>query len=120
EIRYLIIEDAIINGGKAKDSSLHEELSKLTNQVYNDFVYLATSSKFYALEHIVFECDENRRVLGSRPDSDWIEFWDQDCQEYIWLGDLHDLNTISRVGKLVTNLNRTGLDELEWLRRQYQ
>lgn len=120
EIISLIIDDRIINGGKTKDYSLYDDLRELEKEEYDDYIYLATSSKFYTLEHIVFECEENKRVLGFKLSSDLIEFWDQDCNEYIWLGDLHDLNTISRVGKLVTNLNRTGVDELEWLRRQYQ
>jgi hypothetical protein len=120
EIISLIIDDRIINGGKTKDYSLYDDLRELEKEEYDDYIYLATSSKFYTLEHIVFECEENKRVLGFKLNSDLIEFWDQDCNEYIWLGDLHDLNTISRVGKLVTNLNRTGVDELEWLRRQYQ
>ncbi|EGQ9479058.1 hypothetical protein F3526_24900 [Vibrio parahaemolyticus] len=116
----MIIDDRLQNDGKTKDHSLHNELRKLNSEKYEDYLHLITSPKFYALEHIVFECDEKRRVLGVKVNSDLIEFWDQDCNEYIWLGDLHDLNTISRISKLVTNLNRTGIDEFEWLRRQYQ
>ncbi len=116
----LIIEEWITRGVKAKNSPLYGDLKKLNNEKYDNYVHLVTSSKFYTLEHIIFECDENKRVLGIKSHSDLIEFWDQNCNEHIWLGDLHDLNTISRVSKLITNLNRTGLDELEWLRRQYQ
>lgn len=120
EIISLIIDDCILNGGKLKDVSLNDDLQKLKNETYDEYSYLSTSSKFYTLEHVVFECDENRRILGNKIDDNLIEFWDQNLNEYIWIGDLHDLNTISRVGKLITNLNRTGIDELEWLRRQYQ
>jgi len=34
--------------------------------------------------------------------------------EYIWIGDLEDLDSQKRVSKLVGNLNRVGNDEVEW------
>lgn len=120
EVVRSIIDDRILNNGKTKNYVLYDDLASLRKKQYDKYVYLRTSSKFYALEHVIFECNENKRVLGINQGDELIEFWDQDCNDYIWLGDLHDLNTISRVGKLITNLNRAGTDEVEWLRRQYQ
>ncbi|NQY07625.1 MAG: hypothetical protein HRT68_15870, partial [Flavobacteriaceae bacterium] len=120
EVILSIMDDMILHDGKINDKTLNDTLKRLLSANYGDYIHLSTSPKFYTLEHIIFESDEKGRVPSSKICDDLIEFWDQDFNEYIWIGDLHDLNTISRVANLITNLNRTGNDEVEWLRRQYQ
>lgn len=119
-INYQIIENCLSNDGKCIDNELYNRLKTIRNYKNEKYIYLRTLSKFHRLEHIIFESDDKKRVLSNNTQDNLTEFWDADCNEYVWIGDLHDLNTIYRVGNLISNLNRTGIDEVEWLRRQYQ
>jgi len=111
-----VVDNILSNNIKA-NKSLRKQFHSFPPYEAKQYIYLHTTQKFHKLEHITFETDERKRVLSSNADPDIIIFWDENCDEYIWVGDLHDLNTISRVGNLVSNLNRTGTDEVEWLRR---
>ena len=82
------------------------------------YVCLSTSEKFFKLEHIDFFSDSNKRVNTNLSVGGNLAFWDKDVNEYIWIGDLEDLDSQKRVSKLVGNLNRVGNDEVEWLRRK--
>ncbi|MGJ5824062.1 response regulator receiver domain [Serratia sp. H402Y] len=116
DIAQQIVEN-VLSHNKKPNKSLIKQFHSFLPYESKEYTLLHTTKKFHKLEHIVFETDERKRVLSSNTDPDTIIFWDEDCHEYIWIGDLHDLNTISRVGNLVSNLNRTGTDEVEWLRR---
>lgn len=116
KITQQVVENVLSDNKKA-NKSLCKQFHAFPAYESKEYIYLHTTQKFHKLEHITFETDERKRVLSSDSNLDMIIFWDEDCNEYIWVGDLHDLNTISRVGNLVSNLNRTGTDEVEWLRR---
>lgn len=100
--------------------NLYEQLKTINTKEHSGYIHLRTTPKFHELEHIIFESDDIKRIPSNNRGPELIEFWDSEFNEYIWIGDLHDLNTIYRVGNLVSNLNRTGTDEVEWLRRHYQ
>lgn len=84
---------------------------------HEDFAYLQTNVKFYEMEHIEFNANTNVRILSKKVDG-LIIFTSNDSDEYVWIGDLEDLEIQSRVSKIVGNLNRVGIDEVEWLRRR--
>lgn len=117
---HKIIDECLLNKGRCLNEMLYGKLESLDKIKNEPYVYLRSQPKFHTLEHIYFESDDKNRVSSNNIKPELIEFWDIDYNEYVWIGDLHDLNTISCVGNLVTNLNRTGTDEVEWLRRQYQ
>jgi len=119
KILYQIIDNHLTGNGK-ENVRIRKQLNELKPYERKNYLFLHTSQKFHKLEHITFETDSRKRVLSHNADPSIIEYWDEHCNDYIWIGDLHDLNTISRVGSLVSNLNRTGTDEVEWLRRNSQ
>jgi hypothetical protein len=82
-----------------------------------DFFYLSLVTNFYNLKHFTFDGGVSNRVIGSEKFGDII-FTSKEGSTYIWIGDLADLSTQKRVSDLVGNLNRIGVDEVEWLRRQ--
>jgi hypothetical protein len=94
----------------------HSEIEKF--MCLKGHVFLNSNLKFCKLEHIVFSSDDNERVNPNLTEEQNHAFWDDDVNEYIWLGDMKDLDTQKRVSNVVGNLNRVGLDEVEWLRRQ--
>lgn len=120
EIKKLIVDHCLINKGKASNGPLHDRLKELDSIRNGNYMYLRTQPKFNKLKHILFDSEKNKKISFNNTMPDLIDFFDADCNEYIWIGDLHDLNTITRVGNLVSNLNRTGTDEVEWLRRKHK
>ncbi len=120
EIKKLIVDHCLTNKGKASNNTLHDQLKELDSIKNGNYMYLRTQPKFNKLKHILFDSEKNKKVSFNNTMTDLIDFFDADCNEYIWIGDLHDLNTITRVGNLVSNLNRTGTDEVEWLRRKHK
>lgn len=120
QIVYSLIDYRDLDDKDEIKLKLNEQLKTINSKEYSGYIYLRTTPKFHELEHINFESDDKKRIPSNNRCPDLIEFWDSEFNEYIWIGDLHDLNTIYRVGNLVSNLNRTGTDEVEWLRRHYQ
>ncbi|WP_153914501.1 response regulator receiver domain [Shewanella sp. TC10] len=114
-----IIDFQLVRTGPFIRHSAHEKLDNIKKLLdFEDRVCLSTSDKFYKLEHIDFSSDSNRRVNTNMTEDGNLAFWDNEINEYIWLGDLEDLDSQKRVSKLVGNLNRIGNDEVEWLRRR--
>lgn len=118
KIKHDIIDHYISNNNDEAKQKSQNKLKALNAHRAGNYIHLRTLPKFHTLEHIIFESDDKKRISSNNIEQNLIEFWDAECNEYIWIGDLHDLNTIHRVGSLVSNLNRTGTDEVEWLRRQ--
>lgn len=120
ELAYEIVEFQLNNNEKPKRIKAHtriEEVNELLN--FDGVIGLSTSDKFYKLKHVSFSSDQDRRVNPNMTQHGNLAFWDDDINEYIWIGDLEDLDSQKRVSKLVGNLNRIGNDEVEWLRRRY-
>jgi hypothetical protein len=122
-VLYKIIDNRIEQG--KQQNSERNELYKThgDNEAFMSLkghVFLNTNLKFCKLEHISFSSDGNERVNPNLTEEQNHAFWDDEVNEYIWLGDMKDMDTQKRVSNLVGNLNRVGLDEVEWLRRQYQ
>lgn len=116
-----IIERELSNTGKTKMHADHKRLEEISELLeFDDKLYLSTPDKFHLLQHIVFSSDNNCRVNPNMTALDNLAFWDDDVNEYIWIGDLQNLEAQRRVSNFVKNLNRVGIDEVEWLRRKYQ
>ena len=82
------------------------------------YIHLSCLTNFYELKHYPFNGGSHNRVLGS-PKADAIIFTtDNNNNELTWIGDLADLDIQKRVSNLVGNINRIGVDEVEWQRRR--
>ncbi|HIF5879520.1 TPA: response regulator receiver domain [Vibrio parahaemolyticus] len=115
-----IVEFQLNSNEKPKRFGAHDRIDEINELLnFNGVIGLSTSDKFYKLTHINFSSDQNRRVNPNITECGNLAFWDDDVNEYIWIGDLEDLDSQKRVSKLVGNLNRIGNDEVEWLRRRY-
>lgn len=78
-----------------------------------------TNKKFHELNQIKFVSNDTSFRVEANFDNalkDFVFTENENSKQYIWIGDLKDLNTHYRVGGLVDNLNRVGYDEFEWLR----
>ncbi|PMM52458.1 response regulator receiver domain [Vibrio lentus] len=120
ELIYQIVDFQLNREEKPIRIEAHTRLEEIKELLdFERIIGLSTSDKFYKLKHISFSSDENRRVCSNVTEKGSLAFWDDDVNEYIWIGDLEDLDSQKRVSKLVGNLNRIGNDEVEWLRRRY-
>lgn len=91
----------------------------IRNLNLDSYKTLRTQSKFYNLKHIEFSPSEDGRVQCSE-DNKRLVFVSETNMKYQWIGDLEELQAQNRVTELVGNLSRNGVDEMEWLRKQYQ
>ncbi|MBF4359865.1 hypothetical protein EAY21_23930, partial [Vibrio anguillarum] len=91
----------------------------IRNLNLDSYKTLRTQSKFYNLKHIEFSPSEDGRVQCTA-DNGRLVFVSEQNMKYQWIGDLEELQAQNRVTELVGNLSRNGVDEMEWLRKQYQ
>ncbi|HHX8519290.1 TPA: response regulator receiver domain [Vibrio diabolicus] len=91
----------------------------IRNLNLDSYKTLRTQSKFYNLKHIEFSPAEDGRVQCTE-DNERLVFVSETNMKYQWIGDLEELQAQNRVTELVGNLSRNGVDEMEWLRKQYQ
>jgi hypothetical protein len=85
---------------------------------HGKYRFFKMQQKFYMLVHQEFvSSTTTRRVesVFSEVKNGFLFKDTLDC-EYLWAGDLKDMNSQNRVTGLVSNLNRVGVDEFEWSR----
>jgi hypothetical protein len=85
---------------------------------HGKYRFLKMQPKFHMLVHQQFRSSVTTRRVESVFSSvkNGFLFKDTNDCEYLWLGDLKDMNSQNRVSGLVSNLNRVGIDEFEWSR----
>lgn len=84
-----------------------------------NYITLATQDKFYDLKHIEFSPSQDGRVQ-CEDDNGRLVFKtnERTAMKYMWIGDLEELQAQNRVVKIIGDLSRNGVDEMEWLRQQ--
>ncbi len=119
KIRKQLVQVNIDISSHVENSDFITERNLLLDSLDNyGPTFLSTDNKFNNLQHIYFESNTGR-IDAYENHNENLVFIDENENEYIWIGDLEDLDTQKRVSNLVGNLNRIGTDEVEWLRRQY-
>ena len=113
------LDRTLMNKPEFKEKN--RQVVSLRGLLVEKYALVSSGMRFYDLLHIEFCGGADHRVLPIVSDKSNLVFISQEVDdEFIWIGDLEDLDTQKRVSNLVGNFNRVGTDEVEWLRRQYQ
>ena len=85
---------------------------------HGKYRFFKMQPKFYMLVHQKFSSSTTTRRVESvfSEVKNGFLFKDTLECEYLWVGDLKDMNSQNRVSGVVSNLNRVGIDEFEWSR----
>ncbi|MEZ8317776.1 response regulator receiver domain [Vibrio splendidus] len=90
----------------------------IRNRNLDGYISLSTQNKFHDLHTEEFEPDLASGRVQCTQNQSRLDFTNTSTFKFQWIGDLEELQAQNRIGGLVGDLNRNGVDEMEWLRQQ--